>query len=39
MRPLQIHHLNYKRVGFERDLDLAALCGFCHAEEHGIKTP
>jgi len=39
MRPLQIHHLNYKRVGFERDSDLAALCGFCHAEEHGIETP
>jgi 5-methylcytosine-specific restriction endonuclease McrA len=39
MRPLQIHHLNYDRVGYERDSDLAGLCGFCHAKQHNIKIP
>jgi 5-methylcytosine-specific restriction endonuclease McrA len=35
MKPLQIHHRNYERVGRELDSDLMALCGSCHSAEHG----
>lgn len=33
---LNVHHLNYDRVGNERDDDLEVLCGFCHQVEHGL---
>jgi hypothetical protein len=29
---LQVHHLNYDRLGFERDEDLQVLCLDCHEE-------
>lgn len=31
---LQVHHLNYKRLGRERDADLEALCRQCHERIH-----
>lgn len=33
---LQVHHLNYDHVGFERDEDLVVLCFACHRTEHGL---
>ena len=32
---LEVHHLSYDRLGFERPEDLYVLCNPCHAEEHG----
>lgn len=32
---LQVHHLTYERLGFERLTDLMVLCEQCHALEHG----
>jgi 5-methylcytosine-specific restriction endonuclease McrA len=31
---LQVHHLNYKRVGAERLEDLRAICNPCHEGHH-----
>ena len=33
-RPLELHHLNYYRVGQELDDDLLALCRECHESKH-----
>lgn len=30
----QVHHITYRRVGFELLTDLAALCGGCHRKAH-----
>jgi hypothetical protein len=35
---LQVHHLNYKRLGREKDRDLKVLCRRCHEFDHGIQT-
>lgn len=35
-RELQVHHVSYNRRGSEKMVDLAVLCGGCHAEAHGI---
>mgnify|MGYP001596766003 CR=1 FL=1 len=35
---LQVHHLNYKRIGREKLSDLQVLCGGCHANEHEGKS-
>jgi 5-methylcytosine-specific restriction endonuclease McrA len=32
---LEVHHLTYDRLGFERPQDLMVLCNPCHADEHG----
>lgn len=32
---LDIHHLTYERLGFERDEDLQILCQACHRKAHG----
>lgn len=32
---LEVHHLSYDRLGFERPQDLQVLCNPCHALEHG----
>lgn len=32
----QVHHLNYERLGVERESDLLILCRRCHKDEHGI---
>lgn len=32
---LEVHHLSYERLGFERQRDLVVLCNSCHAKEHG----
>jgi 5-methylcytosine-specific restriction endonuclease McrA len=34
--PLEVHHSNYRRLGFERETDLIALCGACHLEVTSI---
>lgn len=31
---IHLHHLDYSRMGFERDEDLVALCSSCHNELH-----
>lgn len=31
---LHVHHLNYKRLGRERQSDLRVLCEKCHREVH-----
>lgn len=33
-KPLQVHHLSYKRLGKEKDSDLTPLCDECHAAVH-----
>lgn len=33
---LNVHHLNYDRVGSEDDKDLIVLCRSCHEAEHGL---
>jgi hypothetical protein len=33
---IQVHHLNYDRLGQERDDDLLAVCERCHQMLHGI---
>lgn len=32
---LEVHHLTYDRLGFERPQDLRVLCNPCHSQEHG----
>ena len=32
---LEVHHLTYERLGFERTTDLMVLCNVCHSQEHG----
>lgn len=34
MLPLELHHLHYETVGWERPDDLKALCRDCHRSEH-----
>lgn len=33
-RPLDVHHLTYKRMWFEQMSDLQVLCRSCHKKEH-----
>lgn len=33
--PVQVHHLNYERLGRELPFDLQLLCRGCHAMTHG----
>lgn len=35
---LDVHHLDYRRLGAEREADLVVLCRECHAAEHGVAT-
>ena len=35
MRRLEVHHIDYRHLGAERDHDLVVLCRPCHAAEHG----
>jgi hypothetical protein len=35
--PMEIHHLTYDRLGWEREADLIVLCHACHAREHGAQ--
>jgi 5-methylcytosine-specific restriction endonuclease McrA len=35
---LQVHHLNYERLGRERWKDVITLCGVCHIVEHSIES-
>lgn len=35
-KSLEVHHLNYDRVGKERLGDLVTLCYRCHRREHEI---
>lgn len=34
---IQLHHLNYKRLGYEKDSDLISLCAYCHGLLHQYK--
>lgn len=36
---LQLHHLSYERIGFEKEMDLLILCDSCHklVHENGLK--
>lgn len=36
-KPLQVHHLSYKRLGEEKDSDLTPLCDECHAAVHQME--
>jgi hypothetical protein len=38
---VQVHHLTYKRIGSELDVDLIAVCDRCHRAMHGLdrSTP
>ena len=36
-KPLQVHHLSYKRLGNEKDSDLIPLCDKCHAAIHKME--
>ena len=33
-KPLDVHHLNYKRLGRERMEDLLSVCRSCHLRRH-----
>ena len=33
-RRLHVHHLNYDRLGYEQEGDMAVLCHDCHYAEH-----
>ena len=33
-KSLHVHHLNYDRLGFEQEGDVAVLCHDCHYREH-----
>ena len=35
---LDVHHLDYSRLGHEHNADLVVLCHTCHAETHGKKV-
>ena len=35
---LEVHHLNYERVGCERDDDLKVVCHFHHLVQHVLET-
>lgn len=37
-RPLDVHHLNYNRLGRERMSDLVSLCRRCHDKRHRNGT-
>jgi hypothetical protein len=37
-RPLQVHHLTYKRRGHEHPDDLEVLCEVCHRAVHGFES-
>jgi len=34
-----MHHMHYKSLGCESNVDLKALCSTCHAAQHGIEEP
>lgn len=36
-KPLQVHHLSYKRLGAEKDSDLTPLCDDCHVSVHQMS--
>ncbi len=36
-KPLQVHHLTYKRLGREADNDLQSLCFDCHKAVHSVS--
>jgi 5-methylcytosine-specific restriction endonuclease McrA len=36
-KDLQLHHLNYERLGAERGTDLRLLCKDCHEKTRGRK--
>lgn len=36
-KPLQVHHLSYKRLGKEKDSDLTPLCDECHVAVHQME--
>lgn len=36
-KPLQVHHLSYKRLGKEKNSDLTPLCDECHAAVHKME--
>ena len=35
-RDVEIHHVTYVRIYYERPNDLEVLCGKCHKARHGI---
>lgn len=35
---LQVHHMNYRNLGNEKDLDLVVLCKKCHKKVHVHKV-
>lgn len=35
---LEVHHLSYDRLGWERLEELQVICHWCHSREHG-RTP
>ena len=37
-RPLDVHHLSYKRLGHERPEDLRVLCRECHNKRHNVDV-
>ena len=36
---LQVHHLTYERLGYEKSQDVKVLCAFCHSliDRHHMK--
>lgn len=36
---LQVHHINYARIGHEAPKDLLVLCRKCHCRVHGLPIP
>ena len=37
-KDLQVHHRNYRRLGNEKDIDLALKCRECHSIFHEIQN-
>jgi hypothetical protein len=35
-RRIQLHHVDYERLGYELDIDLVPLCYSCHEGVHGL---
>jgi hypothetical protein len=36
-RDVEVHHLNYERLGHERPEDVVVLCPACHREQHDLS--